>query len=117
MIQKATDSKISGDTIRIENYREVLDYICSDIKRSIKLSTYLKDELTKLFGKHNTRFKGEFYYYVWIVLFEGEKFEIYTANGKGTQFEINAKFDDKKSKECINFLRKMEELLDSIGAI
>ncbi len=114
-IVKIDDNNIDENANSVENYKGVLQYICADLKRSIKLSTYLKEELTQIFGKHNTRFKGEFHYYVWIVKFEGETFQIFTANGKGTQFSILAKYEDDKSNVCINFLRKMEELLDSVG--
>ncbi len=109
------DSKIiSKGATSVENYSGVLQYICADIKRSIKLTTYLKNELTEIFGVHNTRFRGEYFYYVWIVEFDGEIFNIFTANGKGVQFSIDAKDEDDKSKVCISFLRKMEELLDAI---
>ncbi len=79
----------------------------------LKLTTYLKTELTQIFGKHNTTFKGEFFYYVWIVKFDNEIFNIFTANDKGTQFSIVSKISENKSKVCIHFLRKMEELLDT----
>jgi len=110
--------KIDSDTmnkssIPVENFRGVLNYICTDVERSIKLTTFMKKEMTQIFGKHNTTFKGEFFYYVWIVEFEGEIFNIATANGKGTQFSVVVRgIDDDKSKLCINFLRKIEELLD-----
>jgi len=51
----------------VENYADVLQYICANVHRSIALSTYLKEELTQIFGKHNARYRGEFFYYVWIV--------------------------------------------------
>ena len=114
-IIKIDNSNIDEESTRVENYVGVLQYICDDVKRSIKLTTYLKEELTQIFGIHNTRFKGEFYYYVWIVEFDGEIFQIFTANGKGTQFEIEAKYEYDKSNVCINFLRKIEELLDGCG--
>lgn len=31
------------------------------------------------------------------------------------QFSIVGKYEDDKSKVCISFLRKIEELLDSVG--
>ena len=114
-IVKVDNNDIDENSVAVENYKGVLQFICDDVKRSIKLTTYLKEELTQIFGKHNTRFKGEFFYYVWIVEFEGEIFQIFTANGKGTQFSIVRKYGDDKSKVCINFLRKMEELLDGVG--
>ena len=113
-IVKIDSKKISRETVAVENFDGVLHYICANFKRSIALTTYLKKELTQLFGKHNTTFRGEFFFYVWIVEFDGEIFNIFTANGKGTCFVIAAKYEDDKSKVCINFLRKMEELLDSV---
>lgn len=110
-----TDIKsMNDDATRVENFPVVLLYICDDIDRSIKLTTFLKKPLTQLFGKHNTTFRGEFFYYVWIVEFEGNIFEICTSNHKGTQFQIVEKQDEDKSKVIIRFLRKMEELLDSV---
>ena len=114
-INKLDGNHIDKNSVPVENYRGVLEFMCGDVKRSVKLTTYLKEELTQIFGKHNTRFKGEFFYYVWIVEFNGEIFQIFTANRKGTQFSINGKNEDYKSKVCINFLKKMEELLDSVG--
>ena len=113
-INKVDSDIINKNSTPVENYKGVLQFICDDFKRSIKLTTYLKEELTKIFGKHNTRFKGEFFYYVWIVEFGGETFQIFTAKGKGTQFSIVAEYKDDKSKVCIDFLKKMEELLDSV---
>lgn len=110
-ITKIDSKDLTIHTTAVENYDGVLSYVCSNVKRSIQLTTYLKDELTEIFGKHNTRFKGEFYYYVWIVEYDNEIFHIFTANGKGTQFSIAAKLGDDKSKVCINFLKKMESLL------
>ena len=113
-IVKIDSKDISKKVVAVENFKGVLRYICADTKRSITLTTYLKEEFTQLFGKHNTRFRGEFFYYVWIVEFDGEIFNIFTANGKGTQFSIVAKYEDDKPKVCINFLRKMEEMLDGV---
>lgn len=112
-INKVDSDYIDENAIPVENYKGVLQFICSNIDRSLKLATYLKDKLTKIFGKHNTRYRGEFFYYVWIVEFEGEIFQIFTANGKGTIFSIVGKRSDNKSRVCINFLTKMEELLDT----
>lgn len=111
-IIKLDSTIIEKNSTAVENYDGVLEFICADVKRSIKLTTYLKKELTELFGPHNTRFKGEFFYYVWIVQFNGEIFQIYTANGKGTQFAIVGQYEDDKSEICIAFLSKMEELLN-----
>ena len=114
-IVKVDTKNINENSVSVENYKGVLGFICDDFKRSIKLTTYLKEELTQIFGNHNTRFKGEFYYYVWIVEFENEVFQIFTNNVKGTQFSIVGKYEDDKSKVCISFLKKMEELLDNIS--
>jgi hypothetical protein len=44
------------NVLRIERFRDVLNYICDNPKRSIKFTKYLRKELTKIFGKQNTRF-------------------------------------------------------------
>lgn len=108
------DNDIINTSQSVENYKNVLQFICDDVDRSINLTKYVKDELTQLFGKNNTRFKGEYFYYVWIVEFEGEIFQIFTDKSKGTQYCIVANYEDDKSKVCINFLRKIEEMFDSL---
>jgi len=115
MIKKIDTKTISKTLNPVENYDGVLGYICGDVNRSIKLTTYLKDELTQIFGSHNTRFRGEFYYYVWIVEFNNETFNIFTANGKGTRINIEGKYYDDKSKVCMEFLKEIERLLDNLN--
>lgn len=95
----------------VENYNGVLQFICADVHRSITLSTYLKNELTEIFGKHNKCERNEFLNYVWLVESDGETFKIYTAKNKGTSFLIEAKYDEDKANACIKFLTKMETLL------
>ena len=96
----------------IENFDDVIFYMCDDVDRSILLTSYMKESLTELFGKHNTRFKSyEFFYYVWIFDFDGDIFYIFTAPKKGTCINIVANRGDDKTKNIINFLRKLEELL------
>jgi len=114
-MKKANCNKLIKNCQCVENYDGVLQYICENVDRTLKLTTFLKKELTQIFGKHNIRFKGEFFYYVWIVEFENEIFQIFTANRKGTQFTIiGNNYEIDKSKVCINFLKKMEELLTEI---
>lgn len=119
-IVKINTKDIKKPAVAVENVEDVIHYICDNINRSIKLTTFLKKELTQLFGKHNTTFRGEFFYYVWIVEFDGETFNIFTANRKGTQFSIVAKYDENnlksKTRVCINFLRKIEKMLDEIDS-
>lgn len=110
-IVKSLVAEIPRGGNAVENYDGVLQYICANRERSIQLTTYLKEKLTQIFGKHNATFRGEFFFYVWVVEFEGETFNIYTASRKGTQFSIFAKYEENKSKVCIKFLKKMEELL------
>jgi hypothetical protein len=113
-IVKAKSKKINTGFIPVENFKGILGYICDSLKRSIRLSKCLKEELTEIFGEHNTRFRGEFFYYVWIVEFEGETFSIFTASGKGTQFSILAKYEEDKSGVCEKFLKEMEMLLKNL---
>lgn len=108
---KLEQNSIIQSCILVENYRNVLDYICKDFNRSIKLTKYLKIELTKIFGKHNTVFRSEFYYYVWIVEFDNKAFQIFTNKDKGTQITIVGQYGDDNSKVCINFLKKLETIL------
>jgi hypothetical protein len=90
-----------------------LGYICDDFNRSIKLSKKLKEELTTIFGKQNTTLRLEFFNYIWIVEYNGNIFNIFTSN-KGTSFEIVANYGDDKAKVCLEFLKEMEKLIDTL---
>ena len=108
-IIKLDTTKVQHST-PIENYRRVLSYLVGNIKRSIRLTKKLNDELTILFGKHNTTFRGEFFHRIWIVEFKGETFNIYSSN-RGTSIEIVANYDDDKSFICIEFIKTLEEMI------
>lgn len=97
-----------NNTIAIENNSSVLNFIVDDIHRSIRLTSYIKNELTNLFGKHNQRFKGEFHYYVWILKYGDEIFHIFTAPKKGTQICVSKTVT---SKTCIEFLKQLDKKL------
>jgi hypothetical protein len=96
----------------IENLQGVLGFMCDDINRSIRLTSYMKNQLTDLFGKHNQTFKGEFLFYVWVLKYREEVIYVFTNNTKGTQFCIMGDFDNKKGKISIEFLSKMDSLLN-----
>ena len=114
-ITKMDNNSVNDQAMPVENFSGVLEYITADIHRIIRLTSYLKNELTDIFGKHNARYRGEFFYYVWNLEFDGDTFCIFTANGKGTTFNIHANREENKSEKCINFLRKMDELLITIN--
>lgn len=99
------------NTTPVENFSDVLSFICKDTKRSIRLTSYMKNNLTELFGKHNQRFKGNHYYYVWVLEFNGEVFHLYTHKDRGTDIEIIAQFGKSKTNECIAFLTELDKLL------
>jgi hypothetical protein len=48
-IVKVDSNDINKNSVAVENYKGVLQFICDDVKRSIKLTTYLKEELTQIF--------------------------------------------------------------------
>lgn len=102
-------------TTPIENFKGILSYMVEDIDRSIRLSKYNKEELTSIFGKNNRRFRGEFFYYVWDVEFEGEKYTIYTHSEKGTCIEIEAGLEEEKSEEIKKFLKYLEANFNGTG--
>jgi hypothetical protein len=54
-IVKVDNNYIDRNSVAVENYEGVLQFICDDVKKSIKLTTYLKEELTQIFGKHFLR--------------------------------------------------------------
>ena len=122
-MKKLEDKTVRTNDVAVENYEGVLSYICSNFDRSIRLTTFNFDKLTSIFGVHNTTFKGEFNYYVWIVEFEGDVFQIFTANGKGTCFTVvdpSFSYDtflgpetqpNNKSKNCLKFLKEIDNKL------
>lgn len=114
-IEKTQEKTLDKFSCQVENYLGVLDYMCKDKKRSISLTRELKTELTTLFGKHNTTFKGEFYHYIWIVKYDNEIFNIYTAKDRGTDISINANYEENKSQVCISFLQELEKLLNTLN--
>jgi len=100
--------------VRIEVFPGVMNFLVENSNEGLNLMSYLKNDLTKIFGEHNKTFRGEFFNYVWNVDFDGESFQIFTAKGKGTEYLIVAKYDDDKSEVCINFLKKLKSLLDKL---
>ena len=96
----------------VENFEGVLNYICSDVKRSIRLTSTMKDELKEIFGKQlTTVFNGEFKFWLWVFNFEGEVFRVYTANVKGTCISIEANYGEDKGKVCRHFLHMLDKKL------
>lgn len=106
-------------SILIRNYSNVLKYICDDMYREHKLKSYLKKQLTKIFGKHDSKYDCEYFYYVWTLQFDNEIFQIFTNKSQGSYITIfanieNVNEENNKSKTCIAFLKKLEMLLDSV---
>lgn len=70
-----------------------------------------REAFKKIFGKPDTHWKGsEFYFHVWIQEFEGEKFLLMTAKGKGTCIEIcDTSFEtiDQKNDVIIRFVENL----------
>ena len=108
-IVKSNRTKILNTSSVITNSTKVLNHTVSVIqmnafksKKKPITQSGLK-ELEAEFGKCNTTFKGsEYNFKVWLVDFEGYQFEIFCANGYGTQVTVNltneqiwsGKFDD-----------------------
>ena len=96
---------VIAPTIKVKRKRVELPKV--ELKES-------KDDLTKLFGKHNCTYSGgEFFNRIWIVNFKGEEFHIFTSK-RGTQFSIVAKYKDKKSDICIEFLTEFDKLIKGL---
>ena len=115
-IIKLPNNKYSEHSFKIENYLEVLKYLCDQSTKSIRLndinlSNFLRLEFTEIFGKHNCTFRGEFLHYIWIVSFKNEVFEIFTSK-RGTTYQIVGKYSDRKSKVCIEFLKKLNKIMN-----
>jgi len=106
-------------TLRIERFRDVLDYICNDTKRSIKLTKYLRKDLTKIFGKQNTTINTGRIFYIWILTYKNYIFEIWTNNERGTDIIIVTNTNPNiyndlypEPKICIEFLKELENHID-----
>jgi hypothetical protein len=119
-IIKLNTKKINTtNVLRIERFRDVLNYICDNPKRSIKFTKYLRKDLTKIFGKQNTTFNTGRIFYIWILQFKKYTFEIWTNNERGTDIIIvtNANpniYNDLlvEPKICIEFLKEFENLIE-----
>jgi hypothetical protein len=107
-IKQTRDMAVINSMPIINESMPVLSQLCG--VENIVLNSFLKEDFTKLFGKHNTIFIGEFRYYVWILEFEGETFQVFTANTKGTSYEA-AKHSLSKEAIYIRFLKKIKELI------
>ncbi len=110
------DTKKLSDSIPVENSRKVLDYICSNIKRSLSLTRQLTEELTEIFGKHNTTFRGEFFHKIWILKYKDHTFEVFSSK-RGTTFQIITKSDGstltpEEADISIEFLQKIATLIN-----
>lgn len=108
-IVKSYRTKMDDTTSVITNSTKVLDYTVNVLQTNAfktkkkPISQSGIKELEAEFGKCNTTYKGsEYNFKVWLVDFEGYKFEIFCANGYGTKVTVNitndeiwtGKFDD-----------------------
>lgn len=107
------------NVLRIERFRDVLNYITEKPERSFKLTNYLRKQLTKIFGKQNRTFNTGRIFYIWILKYKNYTFEIWTNNERGTDINIitNANpniYNDLliEPKICIEFLKELENLID-----
>lgn len=110
------DTKKLSDSIPVENSRKVLDYICSNIKRSLSLTRQLTEELTEIFGKHNTTFRGEFFHKIWILKYKDHTFEVFSSK-RGTTFQIitesvGSTLTPEEADISIEFLQKIATLIN-----
>jgi hypothetical protein len=110
--QFLNEGKSKHTTIPVENYKGVLDFIVKDINRLVNLSSYKKDELIKIYGKPY-KYKGEFNFYVWDVVYKDLELKIFTNKDKGTVIEVVGSYDERddksKSEMIIEFLGELSE--------
>ena len=81
------------------------------------LNCYLKDELTKAFGRQNQTWKLEFPMRLWVLSFKGEIFYVSTHKDKGTCIgikteDVQAIREGKKTEVIIEFLIELSGLLN-----
>lgn len=102
--------KERADSCTIENCGLYRTFI-NDINNFDRLHLLNKDNrlaFRKMYGKPDTYWKNsEYYFHVWIREFNGEKFIIMTAKGKGTCIEIC-----NTSLRTINSVRTSKAIMD-----
>lgn len=105
-IVKTNFDTVNDNSIGLHNiYGYILGNIDSDV------TSYMKNELTQLFGKHSTRVKLDYNYYVWIVGFKGYIFNIYTHKKNGTHYSTNADISEDNLID-IEFLNELNFMLN-----
>ncbi|MFW9948529.1 MAG: hypothetical protein ACFFKA_00210 [Candidatus Thorarchaeota archaeon] len=100
--------------IPVENYKGILSYICEDFNRSIKLTQDNTNRFTDIFGKHQRKLhNGEFNFKVWVVIFEGNQFTLYTNKTKGTCIEIEGDYLELNDKSKLKIIKRFLQDLES----
>lgn len=114
----------NSNFVRIENYPEGMNWffpkrgalgkffagtvkVKEEIKRSVVLTKDNRKEMQDIFGPPNFCYKGEFYYRIYLLRFQGFLFSVATAKDKGTEIAI---LDRKENTNIIpNFLNAFYE--------
>jgi len=101
---------------------EVLQVICnlqtnSYLNNKKSLLSFIKDQLTQIYGKHKYTYKSEYQNYVWEVEFENNSYYIFTSKGGGTSIElITDEFNLIRSntRSIILFIKHLQKLIDNL---
>ena len=120
-ITKSSDV-IKDSSVPVTNNRNILKWICDNGSESYRegkknLMQNLIRELTTLFGSPNKLLTIEFKHRIWVLEYGDLKFNVYTAENKGTSIEIcDYSYEDMhngvKEREIIEFLQKLYELIN-----
>lgn len=120
------NKRIIKDSVPVTNNPKILSWIVEEQIRSYDdnkkaLSSDLRESLTKVFGKQSTTKlffnpNSSKKYKVWIFKYKNLEFNIFSASGKGTTYEIcGASYNDirtgKYEKEIIDFLTEINKVL------
>jgi hypothetical protein len=105
------------NSIPLQNNFEILSFMVDNFKDAYvnnkkNLSSYLAEDLTRIFQKHNKILMLEKSTKVWVISYEDLTFNIFTAKGKGTNYEVigeDYKILQKKEikEKCLTFLKEL----------
>lgn len=74
-------------TVDLGNFQEVVGWWRQDWKSHHQILGDNRVKFRTIFGKPHFRFRGNHYFHVWIIPFEGSEFVVLTAKDHGTCFE------------------------------
>jgi hypothetical protein len=120
-MQKANTKTLAG-SLPVTNNSLILQWLCNNAVTAHKngkksLTRNLVKELEQLFGAHNKGLRLRRLTKVWVIDFDGMRFNIFTASGTGTSIEVrDMSHEDLQTFEArVRILAFLEELSRKIN--